>query len=85
MNHDSAAAKPHSLPAGESREQHDLGREVSETRGEFRTLKWASALAFVGIVGTMGFFYTALERFNEGQQHIRQTLGAIHRADEAAG
>ena len=30
------------------------------------------------IVGTMGFFYTALERFNEGQQHIRQTLGAIH-------
>ena len=79
MNHDSAAAKPHSLPAGESREQHDLGREVSETRGELRTLKWASALAFVGIVGTMGFFYTALERFNEGQQHIRQTLGAIHK------
>ena len=31
MKHDSAAAKPRSLPAGESRDQHGLGREVSET------------------------------------------------------
>lgn len=78
MNHDSAAAKPHSLPAGRAREHQDLGREVSETRGEVRTLKWASALAFVAIVGTMGFFYKALETFNEGQQDVRQSLGAIY-------
>ena len=51
MNHDSAAAKPHSLPAGEARDHHDLAREVSEARGEFRTLKWASALASQGQAG----------------------------------
>ena len=78
MNHQSAAAQPQSLPAGESREHWDLGREVSETRGEFRTLKWASALAFVAIVGTMGFFYQALHTFDEGQKDIRQSLGAIY-------
>ncbi len=78
MKHPSVAAKPHSLPAGESREHQDLGREVSETRGEFRTLKWASALAFLAIVGTMGFFYQALGTFNETQKDIRQSLGAIY-------
>ncbi len=78
MSHQSAAAQPQSLPAGESREHRDLGREVSETRGEFRSLKWASALAFVAIVGTMGFFYQALDTFDEGQKDIRQSLGAIY-------
>ena len=85
MNHDSAAAKPHSLPAGEARDHHDLAREVSETRGEFRTLKWASALAFVAIVGTMAFFYPALETLNEGQKDIRQTLGAIYNQTKVLG
>ena len=85
MNHDSAAAKPQSLPAGESRAHRDLGREVSETRGEVRTLKWASALAFVAIVGTMGFFYKALDTFNEGQKDSRQTLGAIYQQTIALG
>ena len=82
MNHDSAAAKPQSPPAGESREPYDLAREVSETRGEFRTLKWASALAFVAIVGTMAFFFQALETFHQGQKDLRETLGAIHKQTE---
>ena len=58
---------------------------MSETRGEFRTLKWASALAFVAIVGTMGFFYKALDTFNEGQKDIRQSLGAIYQQTIALG
>ena len=78
MNDRSAAAEPHSLPAGEAREHRDLVRDVGETRGEVRTFKWASALAFVAIIGTMGFFYSALETLNEGQKDIRQTLGAIY-------
>ena len=78
MNDKSAAAEPHSLPAGEAREHRDLVRDVGETRGEVRTFKWASALAFVAIIGTMGFFYSALETLNEGQKDIRQTLGAIY-------
>lgn len=82
MNHPSAAAEPHSLPAGEARDHRDLGRDVSETRGEVRTLKWASALTFVAIVGTMGFFYSALETFHEGQKDLRETLGAIHKQTE---
>ena len=81
-NQDSAAAWPRSLPSDEAREQRDLERDVSETRGEFRTFKWASALAFVAIVGTMGFFYSALERFHEGQKDLRETLGAIHKQTE---
>ena len=71
MNQKSAAAPPHSLPAGEARDHHELVRDVSEARGEVRTLKWASALAFFAIVGTMGFFYKALETFNEGQNDTR--------------
>ena len=82
MNNDSAAAKPHFLPVGEARDHYDLAREVSETRGEFRTLKWASALAFVAIVGTMAFFYQALETFHQGQNDLRETLGAIHKQTE---
>lgn len=85
MNHDSAAAKPHSLPAGGAGKHRDIGHEVSETRGEVRTLKWASALAFVAIVGTMGFFYKALENFHEGQQDVRQSLGAIYQQTIALG
>ena len=86
MNHDPAAARPQSLPAGEFREHSDLApREVSETRGEFRTLKWASALAFVAIVGTMGFFYKALDGFNEGRKDIRQSLGSIYAQTIALG
>ena len=85
MNPDSTAAKPHSLPAGGAGEPQDLGREVSEARGEIRTLKWASTLAFVAIVGTMGFFYKALETFNEGQQDVRQSLGAIYQQTIALG
>ena len=82
MNHPSAAAEPNSTSAGDARSQRDLGRDVSETRGEVRTLKWASALAFVAIVGTMGFFYSALETFHEGQKNLRETLGAIHKQTE---
>ena len=84
-NQDSAAARPRSLPSDEAREQRDLERDVSETRGEFRTFKWASALAFVAIVGTMGFFYSALETLNEGQKDIRQTLGAIYNQTKVLG
>ena len=85
MSHDPTTTEPRSLPAGESRERYDLARDVSETRGEFRTLKWASALAFVAIVGTMGFFYKALETFNEGQKDTRETLGAIHEQTKLLG
>ena len=82
MSHPSAAAEPHSTSAGDARGHRDLGRDVSETRGEVRTLKWASALAFVAIVGTMGFFYSALETFHGGQKDLRETLGAIHKQTE---
>ena len=82
MNHDSAAAPPRSPAAGATRGHRDFERDVSETRGEFRTLKWAAALAFLAIVGTMGFFYSALERFHESQKDIRETLGAIHKQTE---
>ena len=85
MNQKSAAAPPHSLPSGEARDHHELVRDVSEARGEVRTLKWASALAFVAIVGTMGFFYKALETFNEGQNDTRETLGAIHEQTKLLG
>lgn len=78
MHYDSAAAEPHSLPTGGSGEQRDLGREVSEIRGELRAFKWAFALAFIALVGAMGFFYQALETFHEGQKEIRQSLGAIY-------
>ena len=78
MNHDYAAAEPHSLPRGGSGEQRDLGREVSEIRGELQALKWAFALAFVAVVGAMGFFYNALQTFQKGQEEIRQSLGAIY-------
>ena len=85
MNHDSAAVPPHSLPAGEAREHHELLRDVSEIRGEFRAFKWAATLAFVAIVGTMGFFYSVLETLNEGQKDIRQTLGAIYNQTKVLG
>ena len=85
MNHDSAAAKPHSLPAGGSGEHRDLGREVSETRGEVRTFRWASTLALVAILGTMGFFYKVLDTFNEDQKDVRQSLGAIYQQTVALG
>ena len=85
MNHDSAAAKPHSLPAGGSGEHRDLGREVSETRGEVRTFRWASTLALVAILGAMGFFYKVLDTFNEDQKDVRQSLGAIYQQTVALG
>ena len=78
MTHDYAAAEPHSLPRGGSGEQRDLGREVSEIRGELQALKWAFALAFVAVLGAMGFFYNALQTFQKGQEEIRQSLGAIY-------
>ncbi len=85
MNHDSAAAKPHSLPAGGSGEHRGLGREVSEPRGEVRTFRWASTLALVAILGTMGFFYKVLDTFNEDQKDVRQSLGAIYQQTVALG
>jgi len=85
MNHDSAVATPQSPAVGAARSHRDIERDVSEVRGEFRAFKWAATLAFVAIVGTMGFFYSALETLNEGQKDIRQTLGAIYNQTKVLG
>ena len=81
-NHEANAGPQHTLPAGEDRE---LGRELSETRGEFRAFKWACGLAFVAIVGTMAFFYNALATFHEGQKQTRESLGAIYQQTVEVG
>ena len=77
MNHDSAAAKPHSLPAGEARDHHDLGRAVSEARGEFRVLKWACGIAVVAILGGLGALYKHQHALGRNLQEVREDVGRI--------
>ena len=77
MNHDSAAAKPHSLPAGGAREHYDLGRDVSEIRGEVRVLKWACGVAVVAILGGMGALYQNQQALGEGLQEVREDVQRI--------
>ena len=77
MNQKSAAAPPHSLPAGEARDHHDLGRDVSEVRGEVRTLKWACSLALVAILGGMGALYQHQRELGRNIQEVRENVAMI--------
>ena len=77
MNQQSAAAKPQSLPAGESREHYDLARDVGEIRGEVRVLKWACGVAVVAILGGMGVLYQNQQAFGRGLQEVREDVQRI--------
>ena len=77
MNHDSTTAKPHSVPAGEAREHYDLGRDVSEIRGEHRLLKWACGVAIVAILGGMGALYQHQKELGRNIQEVREDVGRI--------
>ena len=77
MDHRTAAAPPHSLPAGEAREHHELVRDVSETRGEVRVLKWACALALVALLGGMGALYQHQKELGRNIQEVREDVGRI--------
>ena len=77
MNHDSTTTGPHSLPAGESREHYDLARDVSETRGEVRVLKWACGVAVVAILGGMGVLYQNQQALGQSIQEVRKDVERI--------
>ena len=77
MSHDSTTTEPRSPPADESRNHYDPARDVSETRGEFRTLKWASALALVAILGGMGALYQHQQELGRNIQEVREDVGRI--------
>ena len=77
MNDKSAAAKPHSLPAGGARDHHELARDIGETRGEVRVLKWACALALVAILGGMGALYQHQKDLGDNIQRVRENVAMI--------
>ena len=77
MNQKSAAAAPHSPPAGEARRHHELVRDVSEVRGEVRVLKWACALALVAILGGMGALYQHQKDLGRNIQEVRENVAMI--------
>ena len=77
MSHDSTTKEPRSLPAGESRSHYDLARDVSETRGEVRVLKWACGIAVVAILGGMGVLYQNQQALGESIQEVRNDVERI--------
>ena len=77
MSHDSTTKEPRSLPAGESRDHYDLARDVSETRGEVRVLKWACSIAVVAILGGMGVLYQNQQALGRNIQEVREDVGRI--------
>ena len=79
MDHQSAAARPHTPPAGESRDHYELVRDVSETRGEVRVLKWACALALVAFLGAMGALHQHQHQQELGRniQEVQEDVGRI--------
>ncbi len=77
MSHDSTTTESRSLPAGESRNHCDLARDVSETRGEVRVLKWVCGLAFVALLGAMGALYQHQRELGRNIQEVREDVGRI--------
>ena len=77
MSHDSTTAKPRSLPAGGSHDHHDLARDVGETRGEVRVLKWVCGLALFALLGAMGALYQHQRELGRNIQEVREDVGRI--------
>ena len=77
MNDKSAAAKPHSLPSGEARSHHELARDVGETRGEVRVLKWVCGVAFFALLGAMGALYEHQKELGRNIQEVRENVAMI--------
>lgn len=77
MSHDSTTAKPRSLPAGGSRDHHDLARDVGEVRGEVRILKWICGLALFALLGAMGALYQHQRELGRNIQEVREDVGRI--------
>ena len=77
MDHRTAAATPHSPPAGEARDHHELVRDVAEVRGEVRVLKWACALALVALLGGMGALYQHQRELGRNIQEVRENVAMI--------
>lgn len=77
MNDKSAAAKPHSLPSGEARDRHELARDIGETRGEVRVLKWACALALFALLGGMGALYQHQKDLGDNIRKVRENVAMI--------
>ena len=77
MNDKPAATEPRSLPAGEARDRQELVRDVSETRGEVRVLKWVCGLALAALLGGMGALYEHQQALGRNIQEVREDVGRI--------
>ena len=77
MNDKSAATEPHSPPAGEARDHHELVRDVSETRGEVRVLKWVCGVAFFALLGAMGALYQHQKELGRNIQEVRENVAMV--------
>ena len=77
MNDKSAAAKPHSPPAGEARNHHELARDIGETRGEVRVLKWVCGVAFFALLAAMGALYEHQKELGRNIQKVRENVAMI--------
>lgn len=77
MNDKSAAAEPHSLPVGEVLHHRDLVRDMSETRGEVRVLKWVCGIAFFALLGAMGALYEHQKELGRNIQKVRENVAMV--------
>ena len=77
MNDKSAAAEPHSPPSGEARNHHELARDIGETRGELRLLKWVCGVAFFALLGAMGALYEHQKDLGENIQKVREKVAMV--------
>ena len=77
MNDQSAAAERQSHPAGAARGHLDLVRDVGETRGEVRVLKWVCGVAFFALLGAMGALYQHQKDLGRNIQEVREDVGRI--------
>ena len=77
MNDKSAAAEPHSPPSGEARNHHELARDIGETRGELRLLKWVCGVAFFALLGAMGALYEHQKELGRNIQKVRENVAMI--------
>ena len=77
MNDNSSAADLHSPSAGEVRDHHELVRDVGETRGEIRVLKWVCGVAFFALLGAMGALYEHQKELGRNIQKVRENVATI--------